>query len=186
MLPAEMQPPVQKNQLSTAPTPSSSFLQARPMIHGSTYQEAVNHQARLIQTAVQLLTKHIHKAACVLTQYKSQKEAVETLNPSLLLLPADFLPSSRSPGSSPFELGEQHSVMGGLQRAGEAYSTCRARAQCHTNKTSCSAVSLALSQPCLHLGPGLQIQSLPLAPSLLNTDFLFAKIFLNLSKVYLQ
>lgn len=183
MLPAEMQPPVQKNQLSTAPTPSSSLLQARPMIHGSTYQEAVNHQARLIQTAVQLLTKHIHM--CV-DSVQSQKEAVETLNPSLLLLPADFLPSSRSPGSSPFELGEQHSVMGGLQRAGEAYSTCRARAQCHTNKTSCSAVSLALSQPCLHLGPGLQIQSLPLAPSLLNTDFLFAKIFLNLSKVYLQ
>lgn len=183
MLPAEMQPPVQKDQLSTAPTPSSSLLRARPMIHGSTYQEAGNHQARLIQTAVQLLTKHIHMRV---DSVQSQKEAVETLNPSLLLLPADFLPSSRSPGSSPFELGEQHSVMGGLQRAGEAYSICRARAPCHTNKTSCSAVSLALSQPCLHLGPGLQIQSLPPAPSLLNTDFLFAKIFLNLSKVYLQ
>lgn len=183
MLPAEMQPPVQKDQLSTAPTPSSSLLQARPMIHGSTYQEAVNHQARLIQTAVQLLTKHIHMRV---DSVQSQKEAVETLNPYLLLPPADFLPSSMPPGSSPFELGEQHSVMGGLQRAGEAYSICRARAPCHTNKTSCSAVSLALSQPCLHLGPGLQIQSLPPAPSLLNTDFLFAKIFLNLSKVYLQ
>lgn len=97
MLPAEMQPPVQKDQLSTAPTPSSSLLQARPMIHGSTYQEAVNHQARLIQTAVQLLTKHIHMRV---DSVQSQKEAVETLNPSLLLPPADFLPSSRSPGSS--------------------------------------------------------------------------------------